>query len=168
MLREYEKAKLQMMNNDIASDQVVSASNTMTSGLNKTSPYDNFLRSTNGKKLYRNDDNMPLPRIFENTKQNMTRQRILYRAQNGLPLAKITQNKEFIPANKQEAKSTIKNKNIGLYDDEYDLKKEHDFFEHQQKKSKCLYGDFKKSYHHDYGNDVDEFGIVKKKMKRSA
>ena len=90
MLREYEKAKLQMMNNDIASDQEGSVPGTMTSGLNKTSPYNNFMRSTAGKKLYRNDVNMPPPRIFENTKQNMTRQRILYRAQNGLPLAKVT------------------------------------------------------------------------------
>ena len=48
------------------------------------------------------------------------------------------------------------------------MKKEHDFFEHQTQKSKCLYGDFKKAYHHDAGNDVDEFGIVKKKMKRSS
>jgi hypothetical protein len=142
----------------------------MTSGLNKTSPYNNFMRSTAGKKLYRNDANMPPPRIFENTKQNMTRQRILYRAHNGIPLAKITQNKEFIPANKSQAKTTIKADNIGLFDDEYDLKKEHDFFEHQQAKSKCLYGDFKKSYHHDNGKDVDEFGVIKngKKMKRNA
>ena len=49
------------------------------------------------------------------------------------------------------------------------MKKEHDFFEHQQQKSKCLYGDFKKSYHHDAGADVDEFGItVKKKLKRNS
>lgn len=86
------------------------------------------MRSTNGKKLYYNDAEMPPPRIFENTKQNMTRQRILYRAHNGLPLAKVTQNKEFIPANRTEAKQAIKATNAGLYDDEYDLKKEHDFF----------------------------------------
>ena len=73
MLREYEKAKLQMMNTDLGSEQMASAAGTMTSGLNKTSPYNNFMRSTAGKKLYRNDANMPPPRIFENTKQNMTR-----------------------------------------------------------------------------------------------
>ena len=50
------------------------------------------------------------------------------------------------------------------------MKKEHDFFEHQQAKAKCLHGDFKKSYHHDNGMEVDEFGILKnvKKMKRNA
>lgn len=168
MLREYEKAKLQMMNNDLGEE---SARNTITTGgMNKTSPYQNFMRSTNGKKLYYNDAEMPPTRIFENTKQNMTRQRILYRAHNGLPLAKVTQNKEFIPANRMEAKKAIKATNIGLYDDEYDLKKEHDFFVHQEAKSKCLYGDFKKSYHHDNGKEVDEFGILKnvKKMKRNA
>ena len=74
MLREYEKAKLQMLNSDI--DQ----GNSTMSAMNKTSPYDNFIRSTNGKKLYCNDEQMPPPRMFENTKQNMTRQRILYRA----------------------------------------------------------------------------------------
>jgi hypothetical protein len=128
------------------------------------------MRSTNGKKLYYNDAEMPAPRIFENTQQNMTRQRILYRAHNGLPLAKVTQNKEFIPANRMEAKKAIKSTNVGLFDDEYDYKKEHDFNEHQQAKNKCLYGDFKKSYHHDAGADVDEFGVLKnvKKVKRNA
>lgn len=69
-----------------------------------------------------------------------------------------------------EAKKAIKATNVGLFDDEYDLKKEHDFFVHQQAKSKCLYGDFKKSYHHDSGADVDEFGILKnvKKIKTNA
>jgi hypothetical protein len=110
---------------------------------------------------------MPPPKIFENTKQNMTRQRILYRAHNGLPLAKVTQNKEFIPANRAEAKGAIRAKNFGLFDDEYDYKKEHDFNEAKEKKSANLYGDFKKAYFYDNGKDVDEFGIPRK-MKRNA
>ena len=61
----------------------------------------------------------------------MTRQRILYRAQNGLPLSKAVHNKEFIPVNPSEAKKKLNADNIGLFDDEYDQKKEDDFFEHE-------------------------------------
>jgi hypothetical protein len=82
----------------------------------------------------------------------------------------MKKNLDFIPANPGQAKDQIMAKNIGLFDDEYDLKKEHDFFENQQAKAKCLHGDFKKSYHHDNGKEVDEFGLLKnvKKMKRNA
>ena len=79
-------------------------------------------------------------------------------------MQKVTQNKEFIPSNKSEAKNVLKANNFGLYSDEYDLKKEHDFFEHQAQKEKMLYGDFKKAYKHDNGMEVDEFGHKKKKL----
>lgn len=46
-----------------------------------------------------------------------------------MPLKKFTKNIEFVPCNPSQAKSSIKalNDTIGLFGDEYDLKKESDY-----------------------------------------
>jgi len=49
----------------------------------------------------------------------------------------------------------LKSKNFGLYDDEFDAKKVKDYYEHQDKKNKQLYGNFRQSYFHDNGKEVD-------------
>ena len=108
-------------------DKIASMNNT---GMSK-SPYNNFTRATTGQKLYYNDDRtgpLPPPKIFENTKQQEARQRILYRAANGMPLKKFAKNIEFVPCNPSQAKSKIKanTDTVGLFGDEYDLKKQAD------------------------------------------
>lgn len=123
MLREYEKAKMQMMNTDL-SEQTVHFNNTQNafaagnqtlasmsrSNLTGRSPFSNFVRSTAGKKLYFNDPKSgPLPpaRIQDQTRISETRQRILYRADNGAPLHRVQRVKDFIPCCPSEAKTSI-------------------------------------------------------------
>lgn len=57
------------------------------------------------------------------------RQRIIYRADNGRPLHKTRKVDEFKPPAKHAAKKDIAAKNFGLYEDEFDLQKEKEFFE---------------------------------------
>lgn len=64
---------------------------TLSVPLPKRSPFDNFDRSTTGKKLYYNDKRtgpLPPPQLEKQTKLNMTRQRVIYRGENGKPLFK--------------------------------------------------------------------------------
>ena len=62
MLREYEKAKKQMMQNQDLEGNNASGHKT-SYGMNQPpSPYNNFDRATTGKKLYFNDEKTgPLP-----------------------------------------------------------------------------------------------------------
>lgn len=122
MLREYEKAKMQMMNPDLSDEQTVHFNNTQNTfaqgnqtrgGIsNQTgkSPFSNFVRSTAGKKLYFNDPKSgPLPpaKLQEQTRLSETRQRILYRADNGAPLHRVQRVKDFVPCCPSEAKNSI-------------------------------------------------------------
>lgn len=72
---------------------------------------------------------------------------------------------EFIPAvceknSKAKALGTGEaTTEMGLYEDEYDLKRQHDFFEHEMSKQRRLAGEFTKAYYHDNGEAVDEFGM---------
>ena len=65
MLREYEKAKLQMLNTDLnETGGPAGAFNSFdpTQTSSTRSPFQNFVRSTAGKKLYYNDQKTgPLP-----------------------------------------------------------------------------------------------------------
>ena len=58
------------------------------------------------------------------------------------------------------------NDTVGLFGDEFDLKKENDKYEHELKKSKMIASHFKKSYYHDNGQQVDEFGVLLTKGQR--
>ena len=89
------------------------------------------MRATTGKKLYFNDEKTgPLPptRVNDPTELHKSRQRVLYRAENGLPLPKATNQVDFYPPNLEMAKKNMMSTNIGLFDDEYDLKKKHDYY----------------------------------------
>lgn len=99
-----------------------------------------------------------------------TRQRFLYRQrdQNGLPIPTQVKSHlhkhEFIPAvGKKNCKAKNMNDEptteVGLHEDEYDLKRQHDFFEHEASKQRRLAGEFSKAYYHDNGEAVDEFGM---------
>ena len=57
-----------------------------------------------------------------------------------------------------QAKHEIASKNFGLFDDEFDLKKQHDYFEGEMAKTKYLNGNFKKAFFYDNGATVDDFG----------
>ena len=59
MLRKYEEAKMNMMNSDI-DDMGNSTFNSMAKTTGRT-PFQNFCRSTAGKKLYYNDPACPMP-----------------------------------------------------------------------------------------------------------
>ena len=48
---------------------------------------------------------------------------------------------------------------LGLHEDEYDLKRQHDFFEHEASKQRRLAGEFSRAFYHDNGEAVDEFGM---------
>ena len=90
------------------------------------SPFKNFCRSTTGKKLYFNEPKayaMPNSQVNDLTLNSKVRQKILYRAENGLPLHKAVHNNDFVPPSNIGAKDEIAAKNFGLFDDEYDLKK---------------------------------------------
>ena len=67
MLREYEKAKLTLDNDDL--DQTAGGlSNTHKNGDLSMSPYGHFLRSTTGKKLYINKvGELPDPKVHDST-----------------------------------------------------------------------------------------------------
>ena len=78
---------------------------------------------------------------------------------------KITHNQEFLPCNPTQARGKIAADNIGIYHDHYDLKRMHDYEQHQFMKSKYVAGDFKKSNNYDYGKDVNEFGVMKKTLR---
>ena len=136
MLREYEKAKMQLMNVDIPDeDQKDNFENTnqtfnITNSMgfkNSKSPFNNFMRTTGGKKIYYYDPkagSLPPPKFNETTKLSETRQKILYRAENGKPLHRMQKNLNFIPSGVSEARDTLRHKTGGLYLEEYDLKKE--------------------------------------------
>ena len=110
----------------------------------------------------------------DTTALQKTRERILYRGENGLPMNKITHNQQFIPCNPTQAKNKLSADNFGLFQDHYESKRMHDYEQAQFMKSKYVAGDFKKSNHYDGGKDVDEFGIMKNpgrdgsKMKKSS
>lgn len=98
------------------------------------SPFKNFCRSTTGKKLYYNEPKayaMPSSQVNDLTQTAKVRQKILYRAENGMPLHKAVHNNDFVPPSCPGAKDEISSKNFGLFDDEYDLKREHEFYTHQ-------------------------------------
>jgi len=81
-------------------------------------------------------------------------------------LHKTKQYEDFILAtNKNQAKEMIAAKNFGLYDDEFDLKKQKDFKYAQDQKKKMKFGDFHKSFYNDNGAYVDEFGTQIKLLK---
>jgi len=105
---------------------------------------------------------LPPSKVTEPTALHKTRERILYRGENGLPLNKITHNEEFVPCNPGEAKKKILSDNFGLYDDDFEAKRKHDVHQYQFMKSKYIAGHFKQSNHYDAGKDVNEFGIIKK------
>jgi hypothetical protein len=48
---------------------------------------------------------------------------------------------------------------LGLYENEYDLKRVKDLYDNLKKKEKMVAGEFKASYYHDNGGEVDEFGF---------
>ena len=48
---------------------------------------------------------------------------------------------------------------IGLHEDEYDLKRQHDFVEFQKSKQRRLAGEFTNAFYYDNGEAVDEFGM---------
>ena len=48
---------------------------------------------------------------------------------------------------------------LGLHEDEYDLKRQHDFFEHEASKQRRLAGEFSRAFYNDNGEAVDEFGM---------
>lgn len=85
-----------------------------------------------------------------------------------MPLKKFAKNIEFVPCNASQAKSKIKadNDTVGLFGDEYDLKREADYQAAAEKKAKCMGPPFRQSYYHDNGQDVDEFGILKPKSNK--
>ena len=56
-----------------------------------------------------------------------TRERILYRGENGLAMSKITHNQEFVPCNPVEARQNLAADNFGLYSDHYESKRMHDY-----------------------------------------
>jgi len=85
------------------------------------SPFSNFMRATTGKKLYHNESKAgPLPpsKVNDLTLNSKTRQKILYRAENGIPLPKATRIETFVPPNISGAKEEIESKNFGLHDNE--------------------------------------------------
>lgn len=126
------------------------------------------MRATTGKKLYHNETNAgPLPptKINDLTQNSKQRQKILYRAENGVPLQKTNRNVEFVPPSIAAAKKDIEAANFGLFDDEYDLKRQHDYYTHEMKKQKQLHGHFKKSNYFDNGTQVDQFGCVMAKSR---
>lgn len=53
-----------------------------------------------------------------------------------MPLHKAVHNNDFVPPNCPGAKDEIASKNFGLFDDEYDLKKQHDYYTHEMQKKK--------------------------------
>jgi len=93
---------------------------------------------------------------------------VVYRGDNGLPLAKIKKNVEFIPANPGEAKQSLIQNNLGLYDDQYDLKYLQDLYDDLDRKQNFLAGDFKLSYKYDNGKEVDEFGLKVPNSKKDS
>ena len=105
---------------------------------------------------------MPPPKVNEPTELHKSRQRVLYRAENGIPLQKVTQHTDFYPPNLQRAKKDMQAKNFGLFDDEYDLKRQHDYYMAELNKQKQLSGPFKKAFHNDNGLAVDPFGNLKR------
>lgn len=60
---------------------------------------------------------------------------------------------------------------LGLHEDEYDLKRQHDFFEHEASKQRRLAGEFSKAFYNDNGEAVDEFGMkltIRQRAKRAG
>lgn len=57
---------------------------------------------------------------------------------------------------------------VGLYEDEYDLKRQQDFSEHENDKRRRLAGEFTKAFHYDNGEAVDEFGMKLTIRQRAA
>jgi hypothetical protein len=57
-----------------------------------------------------------------------------------MPLKKFAKNIEFVPSNATQAKNKIKASpsTVGLYGDEYDLKKEADYQAAAEQKAKCM------------------------------
>ena len=88
----------------------------------------------------------PFPsRLNDQTQLQKTRQRFLYRerGQNGLPLANTIKSNlhkhEFIPivCKKQEKAKNLNNEfttEVGLYEDDYNLKRLKDFKDHEESK----------------------------------
>ena len=75
-----------------------------------------------------------------------------------------------MPANKGESKKNIRAESYGMYEhiqDEYDQKRNYDFFMSQASKAQRLHGDFKKSNFFDNGTQVNEFGLQKLTLMKS-
>ena len=135
------------------------------------------MRTTAGKKLYLDQKQAPPTRLRDTTALMKTRQRFLYRQrdQNGLPRAAQAPESlvnsrlhkhEFIPVvgkrhckEKDIGKPDEPTTGLGLHEDEYDLKRQHDFFEHEAGKQRRLAGEFSRAFYYDNGEAVDEFGM---------
>lgn len=116
------------------------------------------MRTTGGKKIYYYDPKtggLPPPKFNETTKLAETRQKILYRAEDGKPLHRKRDQLNFIPSSQFAAREATKHKTGGLFNEEYDLKREKDKIDCKNEKNKRLHGDFKLSYYFDNGTKVD-------------
>jgi hypothetical protein len=121
------------------------------------------VRSTAGKKLYYNDEStgpMPPPKIQDQTRIAETRQRILYRADNGAPLHRVQNIKNFVPSCSSQAKTMIQldRKQGGLWCEDAGHKRAADRTEHERSKNKMHSGAFKQGYHYDNGVMTDNTG----------
>ena len=75
--------------------------------MSSRSPFKNFNRTTTGRKIYHTEAKAgPLPpsKVNELTLNSKTRQKILYRADNGVPLPKANKVETFVPPNNSNAK----------------------------------------------------------------
>ena len=71
-----------------------------------------------------------------------------------------------MPPNISGAKEGIESKNFGLFDNEYDLLRQHEIMHHEMQKRKQLHGEFKKANYFDNGTSVDQFGCVINKSRK--
>lgn len=84
----------------------------------------NFIRTANGKKLYVKDALKDRPSLeSQSTKLMKARQKTLYRGFNGQPLHKVNNIQDFKPASKSQAKKMLQSASGGVYEDEYDNKR---------------------------------------------
>ena len=98
---------------------------------------------------------MPQSQVNDLTQTSKVRQKILYRAENGIPLHKAVHNNDFVPPSCPGAKDGISSKNFGLFDDHYDSKVEHEYHTNKMQKKKELHGHFKRANYFDNGTKVD-------------
>ena len=109
MLREYERMKENILNNDLGDDaeqsQQYNTINVLQQNAQKRSELMNFIRTANGKKLYVKDALKDRPSLeSQSTKLMKARQKTLYRGFNGQPLHKVNNLHDFKPASKAQAR----------------------------------------------------------------